>query len=73
MLLCLLLRVLPALLSGENRTLRTQFLGVRPPAEQGTGDIQRVCLMQTRFRSPHLQPGKRQMPLFSGRTRTKKL
>ena len=73
MLLCLLLRVLPALLSGENRTLRTQFLGVRPPAELGTGDIQRVCLMQTRFRSPHLPPGKRQMPLFSGRTRTKKL
>ena len=57
----------------ENKTFRTQILGVRSPAEQGTGDIQRVCLMQTRFRSPHLPPGKRQMPLFSGRTRTKKL
>ena len=27
----------------ENKTLRTQVLGVRSPAEQGTGDIQRVC------------------------------
>lgn len=27
----------------ENKTLRTQILGVRSPAEQGTGDIQRVC------------------------------
>ena len=33
-----------------------------------------ACLpMQTRFRSPHLPPGKRQMPLFSGRPRTKNL
>ena len=27
----------------ENKTFRTQILGVRSPAEQGTGDIQRVC------------------------------
>ena len=27
----------------ENKALRTQVLGVRSPAEQGTGDIQRVC------------------------------
>ena len=33
-----------------------------------------ACLpMQTRFRSPHLPPGKRQMPLFSGRSCTKNL
>ena len=57
----------------RDRTLGTQVPGVRSPAEQGTGDIQQVCLMQTRFRSPHLPPGKRQMPLFSGRPRTRNL
>ena len=35
MLLCLRLRVLPALLSGENIKRRLQFLGARPTREQG--------------------------------------
>ena len=35
MLLCLLLRVLPALLSGEIIKRRLQFLGARPTREQG--------------------------------------
>ena len=66
-------REIPALLFWENESFGTQVLGVRSPAEQGTGDIQQVCRMQTRFRSPHLPPGKRQMPLFSGRPHTKNL
>lgn len=43
---------------GGKRTLGTQVPGVHPSAEMGTGRIQRVCFMQTRFKHPHLPPGK---------------
>ena len=38
--------------------LGTQFPGVHRPAGVGIGRIQRVCLMQTRFRLPQQPPGK---------------
>ena len=49
--------------------------GSRCAASRQTGYRRHsACLlMQTRFRSPHLPPGKRQMPLFSGRPRTRNL
>ena len=36
--------------------LGTQFPGVHRPAGVGIGRIQRVCLMQTRFRLPQQPP-----------------
>lgn len=53
----------------------TRDAGSRCAASRQTGYRRHsACLlMQTRFRSPHLPPGKRQMPLFSGRPRTKNL
>ena len=48
--------VLSLLLSCENRALGTQVLDVQSSAGMGTGRIQRVGLMQTRFRLPHHPP-----------------